>query len=178
LIEGEAIRIIRSSAAYNADFDGDQMAVHVPLSVEAQMEARMLMLARITFLTVQRQTDYDAVAGHHTLGCYYLTQNPRRAAGVLLTGVYHYFPMRPKWICHGRRKHPDATAFGSKNPVTASKRPTETPRQGHRDHGGPGHLQSDLAEAAGIFNRRAETAEHYLALLSMRGRPKQMHWTS
>ena len=46
LIEGEAIRIHPLvCTAYNADFDGDQMAVHVPLSVEAQMEARLLMMA-------------------------------------------------------------------------------------------------------------------------------------
>src|SRR5919198_973854 len=46
LIEGEAIRIHPLvCTAYNADFDGDQMAVHVPLSVEAQLEARLLMLA-------------------------------------------------------------------------------------------------------------------------------------
>jgi DNA-directed RNA polymerase subunit beta' len=46
LIEGEAIRIHPLvCTAYNADFDGDQMAVHVPLSVEAQMESRLLMLA-------------------------------------------------------------------------------------------------------------------------------------
>ena len=46
LIEGEAIRIHPLvCTAYNADFDGDQMAVHVPLSVEAQLEARMLMMA-------------------------------------------------------------------------------------------------------------------------------------
>src|SRR5207245_6369390 len=46
LIEGEAIRIHPlACTAYNADFDGDQMAVHVPLSVEAQMEARIRMLA-------------------------------------------------------------------------------------------------------------------------------------
>jgi DNA-directed RNA polymerase subunit beta' len=49
LIEGEAIRIHPLvCTAYNADFDGDQMAVHVPLSVEAQMEARLLMMARTT----------------------------------------------------------------------------------------------------------------------------------
>ena len=46
LIEGSAIRVHPLvCTAYNADFDGDQMAVHVPLSVEAQLEARMLMLA-------------------------------------------------------------------------------------------------------------------------------------
>jgi DNA-directed RNA polymerase subunit beta' len=46
LIEGKAIQLHPLvCAAFNADFDGDQMAVHVPLSVEAQMEARTLMLA-------------------------------------------------------------------------------------------------------------------------------------
>jgi DNA-directed RNA polymerase subunit beta' len=46
-----------------------------PLSVEAKMEARMLMLAPITFLAVERQTDYHAFA--ESAYCYYLTQNPR-----------------------------------------------------------------------------------------------------
>ena len=66
LIEGEAIRIHPLvCTAYNADFDGDQMAVHVPLSVEAQMEARMLMLApNNIFSPVERQADHHAVAGH------------------------------------------------------------------------------------------------------------------
>src|SRR5699024_12576402 len=46
LVEGRAIRLHPlACTAYNADFDGDQMAVHVPLSKEAQAEARMLMLA-------------------------------------------------------------------------------------------------------------------------------------
>ncbi len=68
LIEGEAIRIHPLvCTAYNADFDGDQMAVHVPLSVEAQMEARMLMLApNNIFSPVQRQADHHALAGHST----------------------------------------------------------------------------------------------------------------
>ena len=55
LIEGEAIRIHPLvCTAYNADFDGDQMAVHVPLSVEAQMEARMLMLAPNNIFSARR----------------------------------------------------------------------------------------------------------------------------
>ncbi len=46
LIEGKAIRVHPLvCAAFNADFDGDQMAVHVPLSVEAQLEAKVLMMA-------------------------------------------------------------------------------------------------------------------------------------
>ena len=45
LVEGQAIQIPHSSAAFNADYDSDQMAVHVPLSAEAQAEARVLMLS-------------------------------------------------------------------------------------------------------------------------------------
>ncbi len=83
LIEGEAIRIHPLvCTAYNADFDGDQMAVHVPLSVEAQMEARMLMLAPNNIFSPSSGKPITTPSQDITLGCYYLTQNPRRAAGV------------------------------------------------------------------------------------------------
>src|SRR5207237_10855562 len=52
LVEGKAIRIHPLvCAAFNADFDGDQMAVHVPLSIEAQMEARVLMMSTNNILS-------------------------------------------------------------------------------------------------------------------------------
>src|SRR6185295_10451554 len=79
LIEGEAIRIHPLvCTAYNADFDGDQMAVHVPLSVEAQMEARMLMLAPNNIFSPSSGKPITTPSQDITLGCYYLTQNPRR----------------------------------------------------------------------------------------------------
>ena len=82
LIEGEAIRIHPLvCTAYNADFDGDQMAVHVPLSVEAQMEARMLMLAPNNIFSPSSGKPITTPSQDITLGCYYLTQNPRRAVG-------------------------------------------------------------------------------------------------
>ena len=82
LIEGEAIRIHPLvCTAYNADFDGDQMAVHVPLSVEAQLEARMLMLAPNNIFSPSSGKPITTPSQDITLGCYYLTQNPRRAAG-------------------------------------------------------------------------------------------------
>src|ERR671919_680642 len=82
LIEGEAIRIHPLvCTAYNADFDGDQMAVHVPLSVEAQMEARRLMLAPNNIFSPSSGKPITTPSQDITLGCYYLTQNPRRAAG-------------------------------------------------------------------------------------------------
>src|ERR1700736_5471936 len=80
LIEGEAIRIHPLvCTAYNADFDGDQMAVHVPLSVEAQMEARLLMLAPNNIFSPSSGKPITTPSQDITLGCYYMTQNPRGA---------------------------------------------------------------------------------------------------
>jgi DNA-directed RNA polymerase subunit beta' len=80
LIEGEAIRIHPLvCTAYNADFDGDQMAVHVPLSVEAQMEARLLMLAPNNIFSPSSGKPIITPTQDITLGCYYLTAEPRTA---------------------------------------------------------------------------------------------------
>jgi DNA-directed RNA polymerase subunit beta' len=82
LIEGEAIRIHPLvCTAYNADFDGDQMAVHVPLSVEAQMEARMLMLAPNNLFSPASGKPITTPSQDIVLGCYYLTQEPRKVNG-------------------------------------------------------------------------------------------------
>ena len=81
LIEGEAIRIHPLvCTAYNADFDGDQMAVHVPLSVEAQMEARLLMMAPNNIFSPSSGKPIITPTQDITLGCYYLTAEPRDAA--------------------------------------------------------------------------------------------------
>src|ERR1700741_341421 len=79
LIKGEAIRIHPLvCTAYNADFDGDQMAVHVPLSVEAQMEARLLMLAPNNIFSPSSGKPITTPSQDIVLGCYYLTQEPRK----------------------------------------------------------------------------------------------------
>src|SRR6185436_15805339 len=81
LIEGEAIRIHPLvCTAYNADFDGDQMAVHVPLSVEAQMETRMLMMAPNNIFNPSSGKPIMTPTQDITLGCYYLTVEPRNVA--------------------------------------------------------------------------------------------------
>ncbi|HZR17168.1 MAG TPA: DNA-directed RNA polymerase subunit beta' [Verrucomicrobiae bacterium] len=78
LIEGEAIRIHPLvCTAYNADFDGDQMAVHVPLSVEAQMEARLLMMAPNNIFSPSSGRPIITPTQDITLGCFYLTAEPR-----------------------------------------------------------------------------------------------------
>src|SRR6478752_1522341 len=81
LIEGEAIRIHPLvCTAYNADFDGDQMAVHVPLSVEAQMEARLLMMAPNNIFSPSSGKPIITPTQDITLGCFYLTAEPRSQA--------------------------------------------------------------------------------------------------
>ncbi|NCD32691.1 MAG: DNA-directed RNA polymerase subunit beta' [Spartobacteria bacterium] len=74
LIEGEAIRLHPLvCTAYNADFDGDQMAVHVPLSIEAQLESRLLMLAPNNIFAPASGKPITTPTQDIALGCYYLS---------------------------------------------------------------------------------------------------------
>lgn len=74
LIEGKAITIHPLvCTAFNADFDGDQMAVHIPLSIEAQMEARVLMLAPNNIFLPSNGKPVTTPSQDLSLGCYYLT---------------------------------------------------------------------------------------------------------
>src|SRR5665811_998088 len=86
LIEGKAIQLHPLvCAAFNADFDGDQMAVHVPLSLEAQMEARTLMLASNNVLSPANGEPIIVPTQDVVLGLYYMT---RELAGVPGEGMY------------------------------------------------------------------------------------------
>jgi len=78
LVEGRAIQLHPLVCpAFNADFDGDQMAVHVPLSLESQAEARLLMLASHNILSPATGRPIVAPSQDMVLGCYYLTaENP------------------------------------------------------------------------------------------------------
>src|SRR3954447_20437469 len=76
LVEGKAIRIHPLvCAAFNADFDGDQMAVHVPLSYEAQIEARVLMLAANNILLPSNGRPVASPSQDMVIGIYYLTKS-------------------------------------------------------------------------------------------------------
>jgi DNA-directed RNA polymerase subunit beta' len=80
LVEGKAIRIHPLvCAAFNADFDGDQMAVHVPLSFEAQLEARMLMISSNNILKPSDGRPVAEPSQDMVLGSYFLTKLPRGA---------------------------------------------------------------------------------------------------
>jgi DNA-directed RNA polymerase subunit beta' len=82
LVEGKAIRIHPMvCTAFNADFDGDQMAVHVPLSYEAQLEARMLMLSSHNILSPASGAPIVTPTQDQVLGCYYLTKSKSSDVG-------------------------------------------------------------------------------------------------
>merc|ERR1712080_420019 len=74
LIEGKAIQLHPLvCSAFNADFDGDQMAVHVPLSLEAQLEARVLMMSTNNVLSPANGSPIIVPSQDMILGIYYLT---------------------------------------------------------------------------------------------------------
>jgi DNA-directed RNA polymerase subunit beta' len=83
LVEGRAIQLHPLVCpAFNADFDGDQMAVHIPLSLESQAEARLLMLASNNILSPATGRPIVTPSQDMVLGCYYLTaENPKAQKG-------------------------------------------------------------------------------------------------
>jgi DNA-directed RNA polymerase subunit beta' len=82
LVEGKAIKIHPLvCTAFNADFDGDQMAVHIPLSPEAQIEASVLMLASNNILSPANGQPIAVPSQDIVLGCYYLTRDKKGAKG-------------------------------------------------------------------------------------------------
>ena len=88
LVQGKAIKLHPLvCSAFNADFDGDQMAVHIPLSLEAQAECYMLILAPYNFLSPANGEPIIMPSQDMVLGCYYLTVNNIQN----LLGANHYF---------------------------------------------------------------------------------------
>jgi DNA-directed RNA polymerase subunit beta' len=82
LVEGKAIRIHPLvCTAFNADFDGDQMAVHIPLSPEAQIEASVLMMSSNNILSPASGQPIAVPSQDIVLGCYYLTKSKTNAKG-------------------------------------------------------------------------------------------------
>jgi DNA-directed RNA polymerase subunit beta' len=131
LIEGKAIQLHPLvCAAFNADFDGDQMAVHVPLSLEAQLEARVLMMSTNNILHPgQRPADHRAVAGHRARPLLPLDDARRRAGrgqGLSDMGELEHALARPR----SSRCTPRSRAASGPSTRTASRhRRSTTPRR-------------------------------------------------
>jgi len=97
LVEGKAIRIHPLvCAAFNADFDGDQMAVHVPLSFEAQLEARLLLISSNNILKPSDGRPVAEPSQDMVLGCYFLTKLPPGFEEALRIAAANPEPARQK----------------------------------------------------------------------------------
>jgi len=82
LVEGKAIKIHPMvCTAFNADFDGDQMAVHIPLSAESQVESRLLMLSTRNIFSTANGRPLASPSQDIVMGCYYLTKSKTGAVG-------------------------------------------------------------------------------------------------
>ncbi|MCQ8276961.1 DNA-directed RNA polymerase subunit beta' [Acetobacteraceae bacterium KSS8] len=105
LIEGKAIQLHPLvCTAFNADFDGDQMAVHVPLSLEAQLEARVLMMSTNNILSPANGKPIIVPSQDIVLGLYYLS---------LETAEFRATPDRNEYDAEGKLVKAGAPAFGS-----------------------------------------------------------------
>ena len=141
LVEGKAIRIHPLvCAAFNADFDGDQMAVHVPLSFEAQLEARLLMLSSNNILKPSDGRPVAEPSQDIVLGCYFATKAPAN------------FTSRPQDAAPLQRRRRDRDGARARAPDAPqradSRRTTIEGNALGEDHGRPRAVQRDRAEGA------------------------------
>ena len=130
LIEGKAIQLHPLvCAAFNADFDGDQMAVHVPLSLEAQLEARVLMMSTNNILhPANGAADHRAVAGHRARPLLPLDRLGRRARPG--QGVRRHRRDRARAAREGHHApHQDQVSLGQASARTASRCRRSTTRR-------------------------------------------------
>jgi DNA-directed RNA polymerase subunit beta' len=143
LVEGSAIQIHPLvCTAFNADFDGDQMAVHVPLSTAAQEEARTMMLSTANLLSPADGSPVVAPTQDMVLGCYYLTMDADRQAAeagppVRLRGRGdHVLPAQGEDRRHAPRAgRGDGPDVGRRVPHARSGSPPDDRRSDHLQPG-------------------------------------------
>ena len=153
LVEGKAIQVHPLvCSAFNADFDGDQMAVHVPLSAEAQAEARILMLSANNILSPAHGAPLATPTQDMVRSIYYLTYGPDQAE-----------LKRPKKRLGGRRQEPQRRRqCGEGVPILAGgrtrlrERRLQTPGPGRVPTAGRGHFLTTVGRI--IFNEKIERA--------------------
>jgi DNA-directed RNA polymerase beta' subunit len=149
LIEGKAIQLHPLvCAAFNADFDGDQMAVHVPLSLEAQLEARALMLASNNVLFPSNGEPSIVPSQDIVLGLYYTTREKRQRQG---EGMY-FSNVSEVLRAYDNRRSSSARGSRCASPSTSA---TATPASSRRpirarDHGRPRAPVRDPAQGAAV----------------------------
>ena len=160
LVEGKAIQIHPLvCTAFNADFDGDQMAVHLPLSAEAQAEARVLMLSANNILSPANGKPIITPTKDMVLGCYYLTliddAGPRAPAASSATCG------RCERAYEQRRHRPPRADRGPRSRRWSTRPTSNGHAVYHDDHGRPGLLQPGAAaESFAVRQRHRRQAGH------------------
>ena len=162
LVEGKAIRIHPLvCTAFNADFDGDQMAVHVPLSPEAQIEASVLMMSSNNIMSPSNGTPIAVPSQDIVLGCYYLTKEKPRGPGRgprlrHRRGRRRPAPRAPQGRCKAGIPQPGGRAAGS--PIRRRGNPHPDSSAVHRRVHGPdrGTRRSGRAARRGRVGRAAD----------------------
>ena len=149
LVEGNAIHLHPLVCkGFNADFDGDQMAVHLPLSIEAQVEAHTLMMSTNNIFSPANGTPIMSPSQDIVMGCYYITMHAARPQG-RRHGLRLARRSRPGLLAG--RDRPARHDQGQAAAATDASRPTTTrgPNRTHdRDHLRPRPVQHDAARAA------------------------------
>ena len=156
LIEGKAIQLHPLvCAAFNADFDGDQMAVHVPLSLEAQLEARVLMMSTNNILHPANGSPIIVPSQDIVLGLYYLSIMREGEPGERHRACSATWP-RSSTRCTRRRSTctPRSSTAG-----TASTRRASRYAALVRDHARPRDARQGAAEEPEDFLRRRQQAD-------------------
>ena len=167
LVEGKAIRIHPLvCTAFNADFDGDQMAVHIPLSPEAQIEASVLMMASNNMLSPASGQPIAIPSQDIVLGCYYLTKSKvdaeGRGPGVLVLrrrdagarGGRGRDAVADPAALHGPAGRSDDGARFAGRARRADEQTVEQPDHQHDRR--PRHLQRRAAEGDAVHQRPAQ----------------------
>ncbi len=150
LVEGKAIQVHPLVChAFNADFDGDQMAVHLPLSAEAQAEARILMLSSNNILSPAHGKPLATPTQDMVLGTYYLTYAAEDLSKVTIADA------RERKLPYFGSLEEVEIAYDQKQLTLAGPDHAARARRLDRDHGRPGHLQRRGQPGAGPRGRGA-----------------------
>ena len=150
LVEGNAIQLHPLVCkGFNADFDGDQMAVHLPLSIEAQVEAHTLMMSTHNIFSPANGAPIISPSQDVVMGCYYLTMTLPEAQGrrhdLLVAGTKWNWPTRRARSTRTRRSR---SSCRRTRRLQERRRRSQAGRQVHRHDGRPRDLQHGAARRA------------------------------
>ena len=160
LIEGKAIQLHPLvCAAFNADFDGDQMAVHVPLSIEAQMEARTLMLASNNILFPSNGEPSIVPSQDIVLGLYYATRERINGKGEGMmfpdvSEVIRAYDNKEVELATPRHRAYHGVSRRTRTPANSCR-----DRDSLRNHGGPRDPVRDPAEGPAVLGAEPRAEE-------------------